>query len=181
MPEDIPNTRALAGEPQKTPVFVKLKMVKWSKNHKGDARARPRGAGSVSPGTEKLQDLLARHLPGAVRVWVAGLKATKTAWNQQSQKVEDTGLPDHKERRESARAIVEYVVGKAIERSMEVSGSYKELSTLIDELRQSPEAQRLIGAGFFDSLLSGQSTTEGKGSARDHETQTDQESKQKTA
>jgi restriction endonuclease Mrr len=40
-----------------------------------------------------------------------------------------------KERRESARAIIEYVVAKAIERSMEVTGSYKELSVLIDGRR----------------------------------------------
>jgi hypothetical protein len=86
-----------------------------------------------------------------------GLEATKVAWNQATHSFEDTGLPDHKERRESARAIIEYVVGKAIERSMEVSGSYKELSTLIEEIKASPEAMRLLPSGLFESLLNGNS------------------------
>jgi hypothetical protein len=79
----------------------------------------------------------------------------------------DTGFPDHKERREAARAIVEYVVGKAIERSLEVTGSYKDLSTLLSELEQSPEARRLLSPELFAALAgnSGQNTTEGKESA----------------
>jgi hypothetical protein len=60
---------------------------------------------------------------------------------------------------------------------MEVSGSYKELSTLIDELKQSPEAMRLLPRELFDSLLS---TTEGKESAPAPESQTDPDSEQKT-
>jgi hypothetical protein len=115
--------------------------------------------------TEKLQDLLAPFLRPAVRAWVDGLKANKIAWDQVQQKMVDTGFPDHKEGRESARAIIEYVVGKAIERSMEVSGSHKELSTLIEEIKASPEAMRLLPAGLFESLVNGNSepfTTEGK-------------------
>ena len=96
----------------------------------------------------------------------------------------DTGFPDHKERRESGRAIIEYVVGKAIERSMEVTGSYKELSVLLEELRQSPEAMRLLPQELFDSLASAanseQSTTEGKESAPAHEGERKEDSEQKT-
>jgi hypothetical protein len=103
---------------------------------------------------QKPHDVLARHLPAAARAWADGLKATKTAWNQQSHQFEDTGLPDHKIRAECAEKIWHNVVGRPIERSMQVTGNYKELSELVDELKQSPEAQRLIAAGFFQSLLS---------------------------
>jgi len=113
-----------------------------------------------------------------------GLKANKIAWDQVQQKMVDTGLPDHKERRESARAIVEYVVGKAIERSMEVSGSYKELSTLIEEIKASPEAMRLLPAGLFESLVNGNSepfSTEGKELASPHESEPKLDSEQETS
>jgi hypothetical protein len=117
----------------------------------------------ISPrNTEKLQDLLAPYLPAAVRAWVDGLKACKPIWSPETHRFEETDIPDHKIRADCAQKIVEYVVGKAIERSMEVSGSYKELSTLLDELKQSPEAQRLLPASLFESLLS---TTEGKESS----------------
>jgi hypothetical protein len=111
--------------------------------------------------------LLAPHLPSAIRAWVDGLKANVIAYDRTTHKMIDTGLPDHKERRESARAIVEYVVGKAIEQSLEVTGSYKDLSTLLNELEQSPEARRLLSPELFAALAgnSGQSTTEGKESA----------------
>jgi hypothetical protein len=111
---------------------------------------------------EKLHDLLAPHLPAAVQAWVDGLKATKTMWNQQSHQFEDTGLPDHKVRAECARAIVEYVVGKAIERSMQVSGSYKELTQVLEELKQSPEARRLLPPELWGMIepTSGQTTAE---------------------
>jgi hypothetical protein len=84
-------------------------------------------------------------------------------WNQQSHQFEDIGLPDHKVRTECARAIVEYVVGKAIERSMEVTGSYKELSQVLEELKQSPEARRILPPeiwGMVGAEPSGQNTKE---------------------
>ena len=132
-------------------------------------RSRVRDQRVVTGKTEQLHDLLSPHLKRAVQAWVDGLKANKIAWDQVQQKMVDTGLPDHKERRESGRAIIEYVVGKAIERSMEVTGSYKELSVLVDELRRSPEAMRLLPKEVFDTLLSAsnseQFTTEGKESS----------------
>jgi hypothetical protein len=57
---------------------------------------------------------------------------------------------------------------------MEVSGSYKELSQVLDELKQSPEARRLIPPdilGMFPSKNSEQTTTEGKESALPHESE----------
>jgi len=48
---------------------------------------------------------------------------------------------------------------------MEVTGSYKELSQVLDELRQSPEAVRLLGPDVFAAFAGGNSeqfTTEGK-------------------
>jgi hypothetical protein len=64
----------------------------------------------------------------------------------------DTGIPDHIVRSNCAQKIVEYLVGKAIERSMEVTGSYKDLSEVLSELEKSPEAKRLLPAEVFDSL-----------------------------
>jgi hypothetical protein len=138
--------------------------------------------GVVAGKTEQLHDLLAPHLPAAVRAWLDGLKANKIAWDQVQQKMVDTGLPDHKERRESGRAIVEYLVGKAIERSMEVSGSYKDLSTLLAKLEQSPEARRLLSPELFAALAgnSGQSTAESKESAPPQESEPNPDSEQKT-
>ena len=50
-----------------------------------------------------------------------------------------------------------------VQLSMPVNVEYKELSVVVEELRQSPEAMRLLGGScLFDSLLS---TTEGKESA----------------
>ncbi len=136
---------------------IKLKTL--AKNQKnGGPVVRARGAGGnghrdFTNSPDKIHGLLAPHLPTAVRAWVDGLKATKVAWNQTNQCYEDTGFPDHRERRECARAIIEYFVGRPIERAMQVTGSYKELSVLVDELKKSPEAQRLIDGGFFDQLL----------------------------
>jgi hypothetical protein len=48
---------------------------------------------------------------------------------------------------------------------MQVSGSYKELSQVLDELRQSPEAVRLLGPDVFAAFAnSEQFTTESSGS-----------------
>jgi hypothetical protein len=35
-------------------------------------------------------------------------------------------------RREAGRAIMEYLIGKAVERSMQVSGNYKELTQVLE-------------------------------------------------
>jgi hypothetical protein len=106
---------------------------------------RARANGRVDNGkVEKLQDLLSPKIPAAVQAWVKGLKATLVAYDRDAHCMVDTGFPDHKVRIECARAIVEYVVGKAIERSLEVSGSYKELGQMLEELKQSPEARRLL-------------------------------------
>jgi hypothetical protein len=49
---------------------------------------------------------------------------------------------------------------------MQVSGSYKELSQVLDELRQSPEAVRLLGPDVFAAFTnSEQSVAEGKESS----------------
>jgi hypothetical protein len=61
-------------------------------------------------------------------------------------------IPDHKVRSDCARNIIEYLVGKAIERSMEISGNYRELSEVLSSLEKSPEAKRLLPAEVFDSL-----------------------------
>jgi hypothetical protein len=123
------------------------------------------------------------------------LKATKAAWNQQSHQFEDTGLPDHKVRAECAEKIWHNVVGRPIERSMQVSGSYKELSQVLDELRQSPEAVRLLGPDVFAAFADGsssaskghsaptnseQSTTESKESSPLQESEPNPDSEQKT-
>jgi len=125
-------------------------------------RARASQAVVSTEKEQKLDDLLTPHLSAAARAWVDGLKATKTAWNQQSHQFEDTGLPDHKIRAECAEKIWHNVVGRPIERSLQVTGNYRELSVILDELRQSPEAMRLLPPELFNSS---QSTAEGKESA----------------
>jgi hypothetical protein len=56
------------------------------------------------------------------------------------------------QRRECGRQIVEYVIGKPIERSMEVSGSYEDLGEVLERLQKSPEARRLLSPALFESL-----------------------------
>jgi hypothetical protein len=186
MLEDSSNTQLTPAESEKIPGYVKRKIKerKTSKERPLVARARASQAHVSTKKDEKLHDLLARHLPGAARAWVDGLNANKVAWNQQSHQFEDTGLPDHKIRSECAEKIWHNVIGRPIERSMEVSGSYKELSQVIDELRQSPEAVRLLGPDVFAAFAGGnslQNTTEGKESASlANESEKKPDSEQKT-
>jgi hypothetical protein len=86
-------------------------------------------------------DLLLSDRPGADRT---------------THKMVDTGFPDHKERREAGRAIMEYLIGKAIERSLEVGGNYKELSQVLEELKQTPEGRRILPPEIW-GMVSGQS------------------------
>jgi hypothetical protein len=121
-------------------------------------------------------------LPAAARAWVAGLKANKAIFNSKTGVFEETNVADHKVRAECAREIWHNVIGRPIERSMQVSGNYKELSQVLDELRQSPEAVRLLGPEFFAAAFtnSEQSTTEGKESEPVSETRLSEDSEQKT-
>jgi hypothetical protein len=145
------------------------------------ARARTRASAVNPEHTEKLSDLLAPHLPAAVKAWIDGLKANKIAWNPDTHSWEEINLPDHEVRRRNALHIVEFAVGKAVERSMEVTGSYKELSQVLDELRQSPEAVRLLGPDVFAAFAnSEQSKAESKASAPPHESEPKSDSEQKT-
>jgi hypothetical protein len=135
-------------------VLDKIRAETPQKNGFKLARARQGGRVVRSLSPDKLQDLLSPYLKRAVRAWVDGLKANKIGWNQETQKWEDTGFADHKERRESARAIIEYFVGKAIERTLNVSGSYKELSQVLEELKQSPEARRILPPEIWGMVAS---------------------------
>jgi hypothetical protein len=142
-------------------------------------RARASQAVVSTEKEETLHDLLAPYLSAAVQAWADGLKATKVAWNQATHSLEDTGFPDHRERRESAQRIVEYVIGKPIERSLEVTGNYKELTQVLEELKQSPEARRLLPPELWGMIEpSGQSNVKGKDAA--YEGSTISQSEQKT-
>jgi hypothetical protein len=132
-------------------------------------RARTSQPRTSTKKEEKLHDLLAPHLPTAAKAWVDGLKATKTMWNQQSHQFEDTGLPDHKVRADCAQRIWENVVGRPIERSMQVTGNYKELTQVLEELKQSPEARRLLPPEIW-GIESGQSNVKGKDAAHEGST-----------
>jgi hypothetical protein len=115
------------------------------------------------------------------RAWVSGLKANKAIFNSKTQKFEETDVADHKVRAECAEKIWHNVIGRPIERSMQISGSYKELSQVLDELRQSPEAVRLLGPDVFAAFTnSEQSTTEGKESPPAPEAKPPEDSEQKT-
>ena len=121
--------------------------------------------------TQKAAEILAKYLPAAARAWVEGLQAKKIVWNSDLKDYEETRYPDHKIRAECAEKIWHNVVGRPIERSMQVTGNYKELSQVLEELKQSPEACRLLGPEVFQALSgdSEQTTTEGKESAPPHE------------
>lgn len=144
---------------------IKLKtLAKNQKNGGPVVRAR----GNLSPTlngngkAEKVGELLEPYLPLAIRAWVDGLKAEVVGYDRIKKITINTGFPDHKIRADCALRIVEYVVGRAIERSMQVTGNYKELNDLVAELKASPEAQRLIAGGFFDQLLRQDSEPEGQ-------------------
>jgi hypothetical protein len=141
---------------------------------------RARVSGQVDNGkVEKLQDLLAPLLPAAVQAWIDGLKANLIAYDRTAHKMVDTGFPDNKIRADCAQRIIEYVVGKAIERSMEITGNYKELTQVLEELKASPEARRLLPPelwGMIEPPL--QSNVKGKDAA--HEGSTISQSEQKT-
>jgi hypothetical protein len=154
MPEDSSNAQVPGGESGNKPGFVKKKIQKQKseKNQGLLARARASRASASTNKEENLHNLLGPHLPAAIQAWIKGLKATKVAWNQSAHSFEDTGFPDHRVRSDCAQKIIEYLVGKAIERSMEISGNYKELSQVLTELEKSPEARRLLPAEIFESL-----------------------------
>jgi hypothetical protein len=116
-----------------------------------------------------------KDLKAVVRIWREGLVATKSFWNPAAK--EWVTEPDWGRRYDFSMAIAAYVEGKPIERSMEVTGSYKELSVLLEELKQSPEAMRLLPRELFDSLLS---NTEGQESAPAREAKPPEDSEQKT-
>jgi hypothetical protein len=61
-------------------------------------------------------------------------------------------VPDYKTRLAATTLDLAYREGKPIERSMEVSGSYKELSEVLAELERSPEARRLLSPELFATL-----------------------------
>jgi hypothetical protein len=106
--------------------------------------------------TQKAGEILSKHLPAAARAWVEGLKANKAIFNSKTEKFEDTGVPDHKVRAECAEKIWHNVVGRPIERTMQVSGNYKELSQVLEELKQTPEGRRILPPEIW-GMVSGQS------------------------
>jgi hypothetical protein len=93
---------------------------------------------------------LGEHAPEAVQVWIDGLSATK--WEYDPTTKTRFEVPDWRERRENAAMIFAYAIGRPLERSMEVTGSYSELSDVLKSLEQSPEARRLLNPELFDSL-----------------------------
>jgi hypothetical protein len=140
------------------------------------ARAREKGRLDAEY-AGRLSELLAPHLPAAVQAWVDGLQANKAIWSKELKDFVETNVPDHKVRAECALYLIHYAVGKAIERTLGVTGSYKELSDVLAELRQSPEARRLLPRELFDTL---QTAVEDKESPPAHAGNTSQDSSQKT-
>jgi hypothetical protein len=141
------------------------------------ARARRARTQDATGLTKKATDLLAHYLPRAAKAWVDGLSAKKVVWNSDKKDYELTNYPDHKIRAECAEKIWHNVVGRPIERSMEVTGNYKELSQVLEELKQSPEARRLLPPEIW-GMASGQSNVKGKDVT--HEGEAISRSEQKT-
>jgi hypothetical protein len=170
----------MSGEKQMSDVLNKIR-AETPKKQGPLARTRTRATVVNPERTEKLSDLLAPHLPAAVQAWVDGLKANKIAWNPNTHAWEEINLPDHEVRRRNALHIIEFVEGKPIERSMEVSGNYKELSQVLEELKQSPEARPLLPPEIWGMMAdSSQSTAESAESERPHDGETKSDSQQKT-
>lgn len=102
------------------------------------------GAADLIPLAKKLADLLtADDLAGAVKVWREGLTATKKVWSAKKQKYVNGG-PDWQIRRDMAEAIAAYMEGRPMERQLSISGSFEELGDLLQTLRNSGEAARLM-------------------------------------
>ncbi len=130
---------------------------------------------------EKIGEMLLPYLPAAVQAWVDGLTACKCIWNPETKAFEETDIPDHKIRGDHVLRIIEFAVGKAIERSMEITGNYKELTQVLEELKASPEARGLLPPELWGMIEpSGQSNVEGKDAAPGHEGEEKSNPEQKT-
>ena len=133
-------------------------------------RARKVSNGDSTSLTQKAAEILARYLPAAARAWVDGLKANKAIFNSKTGVFEDTGIPDQKVRSECAEKIWHNVVGRPIERTLQVSGNYKELTEVLEELKQSPEARRILPPELWGMIEPGQSNVKGKDAAHEGST-----------
>ncbi len=96
--------------------------------------------------TKKLAELLtADDLEAAVKVWREGMLAVKMVWNAKLQAYIDGG-PDWQIRRDMSELVAAYMEGRPMERQMVASGSFQELAELLNEMRTSGEAMRLMPA-----------------------------------
>jgi hypothetical protein len=126
---------------------VKLKDGRRKKSPGPDARARRK---ELVTHAKDLIVHLGEYAPEAVQVWIDGLSATK--WEYDPTTKTRFEVPDWRERRENAAMIFAYAIGRPLERSMEVTGSYKELGEVLAELEKSPEARRLLSPELFATL-----------------------------
>lgn len=107
---------------------------------------------------KKLGELLTSNdLENAVEVWRDGLKAVRMVWNNKRGEYLEAG-PDWQIRRDMSELIAAYMEGKPMERQMSISGSFAELGEMINEMRLSNEALRLMP--FVHSLPTTAEATE---------------------
>jgi hypothetical protein len=85
-----------------------------------------------------------------LRVIREAKRATHRVFNFETKKTE--AVPDHKTRLAGVMLDLAYREGKPVERSMELTGNFKELSEVLADLEQSPEARRLLSPELFKSL-----------------------------
>jgi hypothetical protein len=117
------------------------------------ARARERIDVDLIERAKKLGSLLkSKHLDAAVKVWIAGLDATKKVYDKSGTCCGEE--PDWKERRENANMIVAYMEGRPVERQLVVGGNFEDLAAVMKKCQDSPEAMRLLGsmAGGLDDV-----------------------------
>jgi hypothetical protein len=142
-----------ASEPEKIPGYVKNKIKSKNRPNRG-SRARKAWRGSIAKVIKKaasIAELLTENdQQENLRVIREAKRATHRVFNFETKKTE--AVPDHKTRLAGVMLDLAYREGKPVERSLEVSGSYTELSDVLKSLEQSPECRRLMSPELFKSL-----------------------------
>jgi hypothetical protein len=85
-----------------------------------------------------------------LRVIREAKKATHRIYDTEQKRLIE--VPDHKMRLAAVALDLAYREGKPVERQIQVQDSYKEISVVLQELKQSPEARRLLSPALFEAL-----------------------------
>jgi hypothetical protein len=135
-----------ASEPQKTPGYIKKK-VKGQKRPNRGSRARKDWRGSLAKVIKKsiaVADLMTgEDTEEDYRILCEAKRATHRVFNLETKKMEE--VPDWKTRLAAFALSRAYHEGKPVERQIQVTAKYEDLSDLLARVRASPEARRELG------------------------------------